>query len=135
MACPIQDGREPGRKTHGRSSLGAAALSFSESACATVVTIACRWPYDVGVPLTQWSAHWLGDYVRRQGIAISDHFTPTHASWLNQIECAFSILGKHVLSRRDFDSKETLKTCVYDYLIWFNEQDEPPFEWTYRPAS
>lgn len=63
------------------------------------------------------------------------HFTPTHASWLNQIECAFSILGKHVLSRGDFDSKETLKTCVYDYLLWFNEQADPPFEWTYRPAS
>lgn len=63
------------------------------------------------------------------------HFTPKHASWLNQIECAFSILGKHVLARGSFASLQELRERVYDYMLWFNAQDDPPFEWTYRPKS
>ncbi len=30
------------------------------------------------------------------------HFTPKHASWLNQIECWFSILARHVLARGSY---------------------------------
>jgi transposase len=63
------------------------------------------------------------------------HFTPKHASWLNQIECAFSILGQHVLARGSFASLEELREAVYAYLLWFNAQHAPPFEWTYRPRS
>jgi transposase len=63
------------------------------------------------------------------------HFTPKHASWLNQIECAFSILGKHVLARGSFRSLDELRQRVYDYLLWFNLQDDPPFHWTYTPKS
>ena len=36
------------------------------------------------------------------------HFTPTHASWLNQIELWFSILARQLLSKRDFKSVEDL---------------------------
>lgn len=63
------------------------------------------------------------------------HFTPKHASWLNQIECAFSLLAKHVLARGSFRSLEDLCQCVYDYMLWFNAQEAPPFHWTYRPRS
>ena len=34
----------------------------------------------------------------------SRHFTPKHASWLNQIECWFSILGRQALARGSFTS-------------------------------
>jgi transposase len=63
------------------------------------------------------------------------HFTPKHASWLNQIECAFSLLARHVLARGSFESPEQLRQCVYDYMLWFNVQKAPPFRWTYRPRS
>jgi hypothetical protein len=63
------------------------------------------------------------------------HFTPKHASWLNQIECAFSLLARHVLARGSFSSLEELRKRVYDYMLWFNAQDAPPFRWTYRPRS
>ena len=63
------------------------------------------------------------------------HFTPKHASWLNQIECAFSILAKHVLARGSFRSLDELRAAIYEYLLWFNAQDEAPFHWTYRPRS
>jgi len=63
------------------------------------------------------------------------HFTPKHASWLNQIECAFSILERHVMTRGSFGSLDELRERIYEYLLWFNTQDEPPFNWTYRPKS
>lgn len=62
------------------------------------------------------------------------HFTPKHASWLNQIECAFSDLQRCVLARGSFRSKDELRDKVHAYLWWHNERAEP-FEWTYRPAS
>lgn len=62
------------------------------------------------------------------------HFTPKHASWLNQIECAFSILERRVLARGSFASKDELREKVYEYLRWHNTIDRP-FEWTYRPRS
>ncbi len=63
------------------------------------------------------------------------HFTPKHASWLNQIECAFSLLARHVLARGSFRSVEELCQYVYAYMLWFNEQEASPFHWTYRPRS
>lgn len=63
------------------------------------------------------------------------HFTPKHASWLNQIECAFSLLARQALARGSFPSLEELRRRVYDYILWFNARDAPPFRWTYRPRS
>jgi hypothetical protein len=63
------------------------------------------------------------------------HFTPKHASWLNQVECAFSILGRHVFARGSFASLDELRQRVHDYMLWFNAQNAPPFNWTYRPKS
>jgi transposase len=63
------------------------------------------------------------------------HFTPKHASWLNQVECAFSILGAKVLARSSFASLDEISKAVYDFLLWFNAQNKAPFHWTYRPKS
>lgn len=73
---------------------------------------------------------WLEDHPRWRL-----HFTPKHASWLNQIECAFSILHRHVLARGSFRSLDELRDRVEAYILWFNQQVAPPFEWSYRPKS
>jgi transposase len=62
------------------------------------------------------------------------HFTPKHASWLNQIENAFSILSSRVLARGSFCSREELEAKIYAYMIWHNQSDQP-FKWSYRPKS
>jgi transposase len=62
------------------------------------------------------------------------HFTPKHASWMNQIECAFSGLQRRVLQRGSFASKEELRDKLYQYMWWHNERGQP-FEWSYRPKS
>jgi hypothetical protein len=63
------------------------------------------------------------------------HFTPKHASWLNQIECAFSIVRRHAVNRGSFVSLNELRECLHEYMLWFNAQDSAPFNWTYRPKS
>jgi len=80
--------------------------------------------------MTEDVLDWLDDHPRW-----ALHFTPKHASWLNQIECAFSILQRDVLVRGSFASREELQSAVYDYLVWFNARNDPPFHWTYRPKS
>jgi len=62
------------------------------------------------------------------------HFTPKHASWLNQIECAFSVLQRRLIVRGSFDSTLDLREQIYDYMLWHNEQADP-FIWNYRPKS
>ena len=62
------------------------------------------------------------------------HFTPKHASWLNQVECMFSILQKRVLERGSFASLQELEEKIYAYMLWHNETGQP-FEWSYRPKS
>jgi transposase len=62
------------------------------------------------------------------------HFTPKHASWLNQIECWFSILGRRVLARGSFASTGELANKINDYVLWHLQTDQP-FHWTYRPKS
>ena len=62
------------------------------------------------------------------------HFTPKHGSWLNQVECAFSILTSRVLSRGSFTSTQDLCQKVHGYMLWHNQADQP-FHWTYRPNS
>jgi transposase len=62
------------------------------------------------------------------------HFTPKHASWLNQIECWFSILQRRVIARGSFKSVEDLAVQMNAYVLWHLRTDQP-FRWTYRPKS
>jgi hypothetical protein len=44
------------------------------------------------------------------------HYTPTSASWLNQVEGFFGVLGKQSLSMTDFPSKTALRTHIDAYM-------------------
>jgi transposase len=57
-------------------------------------------------------------------------FTPTHASWLNQIEIWFGILTRKVVRRGIFKSREELVDRLMGFITTYN-QDARPFEWTY----
>lgn len=60
------------------------------------------------------------------------HFTPTHASWLNQVECWFSILSRRALRGASFTSPAQLRQAIDDFIHAYN-QDAVPFQWT-KPA-
>lgn len=61
------------------------------------------------------------------------HYTPTSASWLNQVEGFFGILGKQALFTTDFKSTKALREHLRAYLRSWN-RDPTPFEWT-KPAQ
>jgi len=44
------------------------------------------------------------------------HFTPTRASWLNQIEIWFSILADQSLAGASFHSVAQLRTHIDDFI-------------------
>jgi transposase len=49
------------------------------------------------------------------------HFTPTHASWLNQVECWFSILGGQSMQRASFTSVAQLRTHIDAFIDHYNQ--------------
>jgi transposase len=57
------------------------------------------------------------------------HFTPTSASWLNQVERFFAELTTKRIRRGTFPSVRELETAITDYLANHN-QDCKPFVWT-----
>lgn len=57
------------------------------------------------------------------------HFTPTSASWLNQVERVFADLTEKQLRRGVFTSVASLEKTALDYIDARNE-DAKPFVWT-----
>jgi len=57
------------------------------------------------------------------------HFTPTHASWLNQVEIWFSILAGKSLRDASFTSVAELRAHIDAFIADYNE-DAKPFVWT-----
>jgi transposase len=59
------------------------------------------------------------------------HYTPKHASWLNQVEIWLSILVRKLLRRGNFRSVDDLREQVLSFIAYFNRTMAKPFKWTY----
>ena len=57
------------------------------------------------------------------------HYTPTHASWLNQVECWFSILWRQALRGLSVTSVRSIRKAI-DAFIDAYSKTAHPFEWT-----
>jgi transposase len=64
---------------------------------------------------------------------IQMHFTPTSGSWLNLVECFFSIITRQAIRRATFASVDDLVSTIETYIDAWNE-DSHPFTWT-KPAD
>jgi len=64
---------------------------------------------------------------------VAFHYTPTSASWLNQVEGFFGVLGKQSLGATSFVSKKALRDHLAAYMKAWN-RSPTPFAWT-KPAT
>ncbi len=71
------------------------------------------------------------DFLTQEGKRVIFHFTPTHASWLNQIEIWFSTLTRKVIRRGNFSSVADLEGKIIDFIEYHNEYLAKPYKWTY----
>lgn len=70
---------------------------------------------------------WLARYEGR----VQFHFTPTSASWLNQIEIWFGLLTRKALRGASFASKDQLRSAIEAFVSMTNQHPKP-FHWRKR---
>ena len=91
--------------------------------------VAAHLDQEIHVILDNLSTHkpkqdrWLRRHPR-----VHFHFTPTRSSWLNQVECWFSILGRQALRGASFTSPQQLRQAI-DRFIEAHNKKAAPFEW------
>lgn len=84
---------------------------------------------DLHVILDNLSTHkpkddaWLRAHPR-----VKLHYTPTHASWLNQVEVWFSVLSRAALVGASFTSPAQLRQAIDDFIAAYNPKAHP-FAW------
>jgi transposase len=71
---------------------------------------------------------WLTDHPR-----FEVHFTPTSASWLNQVERWFGLIQNRLLARGEFSSTDDLTARIAQWTEHYNT-DPKPFIWP-KPAK
>lgn len=72
------------------------------------------------------------DFLCRDDKRVVFHYTPRHASWMNQIEIWFGILTRKVIRRGNFLSKDDLRAKLLAFIDYFNATMARPFRWTYQ---
>jgi transposase len=73
---------------------------------------------------------WLAKYAGR----VQFHFTPTSASWLNQIEIWFGLLTRKSLRGASFANKDQLRIAIEAFVARTNENPKP-FHWRKREVK
>ena len=83
----------------------------------------------IEVILDNLNTHQKNDAWLKRHPNVTFHYTPTRASWLNQVEGWFSILQGQSLAGASFSSVEQLKQHIKAFIETYNETAEP-FVWT-----
>jgi len=78
---------------------------------------------------TQTNDDWLAAHPN-----VTFHFTPTSASWLNQVEIWFGIFQRKTLNNASFGSIEQLTKAIHDFTVAYNA-NAAPFVWRKREVK
>jgi hypothetical protein len=73
------------------------------------------------------------DFLRNREHQVSFIYTPKHCSWLNQIECWFSIITRRLLNKRvSFKSIDELESKIRGFIDYYNQFLKKPFQWNFK---
>lgn len=88
-------------------------------------------PFEIHLVMDNYGTHKMPKvkrwFARRPRYRL--HFTPTSASWLNQVERFFGLITERRIRRGTFGSVRELESAIRDYLTQHNETAKP-FAWT-----
>ena len=88
----------------------------------------------IHVILDNLSTHKKNDDWLAANPNVTFHFTPTSASWLNQVEIWFGIFQRKTLNNASFGSIEQLTTAIHDFTAAYNA-NAAPFVWRKREVK
>ena len=88
----------------------------------------------VHVILDNYSTHKKNDDWLLKNPNVHFHFTPTSASWLNQVEIWFGIFSRKALSGASFTSTAQLVEAIEAFISSYN-QSPAPFVWRKREVK
>ena len=89
---------------------------------------------EVHVILDNYSTHKKNQDWLEKHPNVFFHFTPTGASWLNQVEIWFSILSRKALRGASFKNTENLRTAIEEYIKVYSKTPKP-FVWRKREVK
>jgi hypothetical protein len=109
------------------------AIYLSPPDQAIVLCVVTDYPrQEIHVVLASLSTHKpKRDRWQARHLNVHWHYTPTHASWLNQVEVRFSILTRQALRGASFTSPRQVREAIDRFLAAYNAQ-AAPFEWRKR---
>jgi len=89
---------------------------------------------EVHVILDNYGTHKKNDDWLAAHPNVSFHFTPTSASWLNQVEIWFGIMSRKTLRGASFESTKQLTQAINDFIVTYNDK-ATPFVWRKREVK
>jgi len=89
---------------------------------------------EIHVILDNYATHKKNDEWLSVHPNVKFHFTPTSASWLNQVEIWFGILSRKALKNGSFESVEALDKAIQDFTDVYH-QNAKPFVWRKREVK
>jgi transposase len=89
---------------------------------------------ELHVVLDNYSTHKKNDEWLARHPHVHFHFTPTSASWLNQVEIWFGIFSRKALRGASFANPQQLRQHIEDFIARYNPNSKP-FKWRKREVK
>lgn len=90
--------------------------------------------HGIHVVLDNYCTHKRNEEWLAKNTNVHFHFTPTSASWLNQVEIWFGIFSRKALRGASFASPRELRQRIEDFIKRYNPHSKP-FKWRKREVK